>query len=182
MRPTAAAHWDTAYSLRPNGFTEGCDVTEFPLRGHRVILRFRRCRWLDAEGHNVVLSRYQLAAPGTGYSAELAGVLKRCMDTMPVSASSLARYFKIHAGNLSRCYKWTLSGFTEWEQTPHADSWMLLERNVGASLSIGQTELGGSVRTVVSNAEAKGGRGSLVAVIKGSDPDNVKSVLRRIPE
>ena len=157
-------------------------MTEFPLRGHRVILRFRRCRWLDAEGHNVVLSRYQLAAPGTGYSAELAGVLKRCMDTMPVSASSLARCFKIHAGNLSRCYKWTLSGFTEWEQTPHADSWMLLERNVGASLSIGQTELGGSVRTVVSNAEAKGGRGSLVAVIKGSDPDNVKSVLRRIPE
>ncbi|MDY6337468.1 MAG: hypothetical protein SPL25_10400, partial [Succinivibrionaceae bacterium] len=65
------------HSLRPNGFTEGCDVTDFPLRGHRVILRFRRRRWLDAEGHNVVLSRYQLAAPGTGYSAELAGVLKR---------------------------------------------------------------------------------------------------------
>lgn len=170
------------HSLRPNGFTEGCDVTDFPLRGHRVILRFRRRRWLDAEGHNVVLSRYQLAAPGTGYSAELAGVLKRCMDTMPVSASSLARCFKINAGNLSRCYKWTLSGFTEWEQTPHADSWVLLERNAGASLSIGQTELGGSVRTVVSNVEAKGGRGSLVAVIKGSDPDNVKSVLRKIPE
>ena len=170
------------HSLRPNGFTEGCDVTDFPLRGHRVILRFRRRRWLDAEGHNVVLSRYQLAAPGTGYSAELAGVLKRCMDTMPVSASSLARYFKINAGNLLRCYKWTLSGFTEWEQTPHADSWVLLERNAGASLSIGQTELGGSVRTIVSNPEAKGGKGSLVAVIKGSDPDDVDSVLRRIPE
>ena len=101
---------------------------------------------------------------------------------MPVSASSLARYFRIDAGNLSRCYKWTLSGFTECEQTPHADSWMLLERNVGASLSICETELGGSVRTIVSNPEAKGGKGSLVAVIKGSDPDDVGSVLRRIPE
>ena len=170
------------HSLRPNGFTEGCDVTDFPLRGHRVILRFRRRRWLDAEGHSVVLSNFKPAAPGTGYSAELAGALKRYMDTMPVSASSLARYFKIDAGNLSRCCKGTLSGFAKWEQAPHADSWVLLERNAGASLSIGETELGGSVRTVVSNAEAKGGKGSLVAVIKGSDPDDVESVLRRIPE
>lgn len=170
------------HSLKPNGFTEGCDVTDFPLRGHRVILRFRRRRWLDAEGHNVVLSRYQLAAPGTGYSAELAGVLKRYMDTMPVSASSLARHFKIERFNFLRCYKECLSGFTEWEQAPHADEWVLLERNAGLSLSIGETELGGSVRTIVSNAEAKGGKGSLVAVIKGADPDNVESVLRRIPE
>ena len=170
------------HSLRPNGFTESCDVADFPLRGHKVILRFRRRRWLDTEGHNVVLSQYPLAAPGTGYSAELAGVLKRYMDTMPVSASSLARYFRIDAGNLSRCYKGTLSGFTNWEQARHADSWGLLERNVGVSLSICETELGGSVRTIVSNPEAKGGKGSLVAVIKGSDPDDVDSVLRRIPE
>ena len=44
---------------------------------------------------------------------------------MPVSASSLARYFRIDAGNLSRCYKGTLSGFTKWEQALHADSWVL---------------------------------------------------------
>ena len=170
------------HSLRPNGFTESCDVADFPLRGHKVILRFRRRRWLDTEGHNVVLSQYPLAAPGTGYSAELAGVLKRYMDTMPVSASSLARYFRIDAGNLSRCYKGTLSGFTKWEQARHADSWVLLERNVGVSLSICETELGGSVRTIVSNPEAKGGKGSLVAVVRDTGLDDVTLVLRRIPE
>ena len=169
------------HSLRPNGFTESCDVADFPLRGHKVILRFRRRRWFDAKGHNVVLSQYQLAAPGTSYSVELAGVLKRYMDTQPVSASSLARLFRIEPCNFSRCYKECLSGFTEWEQAPHADEWVLLERNAGASLSIGETELGGSVRTVVSSPEAKGGKGALVAVVKGSDPDYIESVLRRIP-
>ena len=28
--------------LRPNGFTEGCDVTDFPIRDHKVVLRIRR--------------------------------------------------------------------------------------------------------------------------------------------
>ena len=62
--------------LRPNGFTEGCDVTDFPIRDHKVVLRIRRRRWLDADGHNAVFNNYELTAAGTSYSKEFADVLK----------------------------------------------------------------------------------------------------------
>lgn len=37
--------------LKPNGFTESREVTDFPIRDHKVVLHVRRRRWLDADGH-----------------------------------------------------------------------------------------------------------------------------------
>ncbi len=62
--------------LRPNGFTEPTVVADFPARERRVELHIRRRRWLTPEGKNIVLNLYQLAAPGTRYSAEFAAFLK----------------------------------------------------------------------------------------------------------
>ena len=62
--------------LRPNGFTEPTVVADFPARDRRVELHIRRRRWLTPEGKNIVLNLYQLAAPGTRYSAEFAAFLK----------------------------------------------------------------------------------------------------------
>ena len=51
-------------TLRPNGFTEETVIDDFPVRNRKFILHVRRRRWLDADGHNVVLNVYQLTAEG----------------------------------------------------------------------------------------------------------------------
>lgn len=40
--------------LRPNVFTCESVFHDFPIRGHEALLHVRRCRWLDADGHNVM--------------------------------------------------------------------------------------------------------------------------------
>ena len=63
-------------SLSANGFTEATLINDFPIRDRKVVLHVRRRRWLDAEGHNVVLNVYNLATQGTRYSEEFAAFLK----------------------------------------------------------------------------------------------------------
>ena len=72
-RDTRSDEW---HDLKPNGFTESREVTDFPVRDRKVILHVRRRRWIDSEGHNVVLNRYDLVASGTSYSKEFADVLR----------------------------------------------------------------------------------------------------------
>lgn len=69
--------------LRPNGFTESRCINDFPIRSRKVVLHVRRRRWLDAEGHNMVLDRYSLIADGTSYSTEFADVLKKIFGYLP---------------------------------------------------------------------------------------------------
>lgn len=72
-----AKHVGTALQeLRPNGFTEASVITDFPIRDRKLKLHIRRRRWLDRDGHNVVLDLYPLVADGTRYSPEFAAFLK----------------------------------------------------------------------------------------------------------
>jgi len=51
----------------------------------------------------------------------------------------------------------------------HADDWILFEENIGLYLSIDETSLSqGELYTVITNKEAKGKKGTLVAMIKGT--------------
>ena len=61
------------------------------VRDHKVVLRIRRRRWLDAEGHNVVFTNYELAAAGTSYSKEFAGVLKKIYGHLPYNSVFLSK-------------------------------------------------------------------------------------------
>jgi hypothetical protein len=79
-RDTRSDEW---HGLKPNGFTESREVTDFPVRDRKVILHVRRRRWIDSEGHNVVLNRYDLVASGTSYSKEFADVLKKIFGYVP---------------------------------------------------------------------------------------------------
>ena len=74
-----------------------------------------------------------------------------------------------------------MSGFIDWEQRKHASEWILFEKNIGTHLSIDETALSqGELYTVVTNKEAKGKKGALVAMIKGTDSSNVSSILKKI--
>ncbi|UKI46433.1 MAG: hypothetical protein L6V92_01870 [Phocaeicola vulgatus] len=73
-------------TLSPMVFTESRQVNDFPIRDHKVVLHVRRRRWLTAEGRNVILDRYSLLADNTSYSKEFADVLKKYLDTYPITA------------------------------------------------------------------------------------------------
>lgn len=71
------------HDLHPNGFTEERKINDFPLRDKKVVLHVRRRRWLDEEGHNVMLPHDRLVAEGTSYSREFADVLKKIFGYLP---------------------------------------------------------------------------------------------------
>ena len=83
---------------------------------------------------------------------------------------------------LEEQYRDSLSNFHSWPQLSHADNWILYEQNIGESLSIDETSLSqGELYTVLTNKAAKGKKGALVAMIKGTDSETVKNILQRIP-
>ncbi len=60
---------------------------------------------------------------------------------------------------------------------------MVFPENIGAYLTIDETSLTqGELYTIVTNKSAKGNKGCLVAIIKGTDSERVKSILiKKIP-
>jgi len=76
-----------------------------------------------------------------------------------------------------------LSDFLDWDQLEHASDWVLFPENIGENLSIDETSLSqGELYTVVTNKEAKGKKGALVAMIKGVESNSIISVLNKIPK
>ena len=74
-----------------------------------------------------------------------------------------------------------MSDFHQWDQLPHATDWVLFEENIGSFLSIDETALSqGELYTVITNKEAKGKKGALVAMIKGTNSDTIRRVLEQI--
>jgi transposase len=88
----------------------------------------------------------------------------------------------IDARKLRRSYKHKISNFHKWEQKPHASSYLLYPQNTGPFLSIDEVSLSkGEIYTYVTNKEAKGKKGTLVASIKGTLSQDIIRVLNQIP-
>ena len=104
------------------------------------------------------------------------------MDTTPVTARSLGKFFFSDGDTLERCYKDSLSGFREWYQLEHASDWVLIEENIGEHLSIDETSLQDDLFTFLSNKEGHCKKGSIVAAVRGTKAQDVVEVLLKIPE
>ena len=75
-----------------------------------------------------------------------------------------------------------ISDYHQWDQVVHADEYVLFKDNLGESLSIDETSLSqGELYTVLTNKWAKGRKGSLVAMIKGTKAEEVISYLQKLP-
>jgi transposase len=60
---------------------------------------------------------------------------------------------------------------------------MLFAENLGEALSIDETALSnGELYTILTNKEAKGRKGSIVAMVKGTQAQDIIKVLMRLPE
>lgn len=104
------------------------------------------------------------------------------MDTYPVTAQCVGRFFWTDGKYLGRAYKEHLSDFGSWSQKAHAGEWMLLEGNMGERLSIDETMLHKDLFTFLSNKDGHGKGGTLVAAVKGTTVADVTRILSMIPE
>jgi len=104
------------------------------------------------------------------------------LDNYPISSNSLEKFYYINGDQFGQQYKDYLSDYNSWAQRPHADDWMTFPKNIGPYLSIDETSLSnGELYTVVTNKAAKGRKGVLVAMVKGTKADDVIEVLKLIP-
>jgi len=70
----------------------------------------------------------------------------------------------------------------QWDQKEHANDWLLYPNNIGAYLSIDETAFtNGDLYTILTNKSAKGKKGSLVAMVKGTKSEDVLKIIYKIP-
>ena len=80
-----------------------------------------------------------------------------------------------------RQYKKSISDFKDWEQKSHAEDWILYPENTSKQLSLDEVALSdGELYTVLTSKKARGRKGSIVAIIKGTKSDTVLEYLLKI--
>jgi len=105
------------------------------------------------------------------------------LDNHPISCYHLGHYFQVEGKQLQEQYKAHISDYNSWEQKDHADQWMLFTKNISPYLSIDETALSnGELYTIITNKTAKGRKGAIVAMIKGTVAEDIIVVLKKIPE
>lgn len=76
-----------------------------------------------------------------------------------------------------------LSNYLEWDQREHASDWLIFPENIGANLSIDETSLSqGELYTIITNKEAKGRKGSIVAILQGTNAEEIIEHLQKIKQ
>lgn len=103
------------------------------------------------------------------------------MDNTPVSCKSLSPYYHVDGKQLEEQYRRHLSDFFIWDQLKHAEDWILFKENIGSHLSIDELALSqGELYTIVTNKSANGRKGTIVAMVAGTNSDRVIAVLKKI--
>jgi len=75
-----------------------------------------------------------------------------------------------------------LSDFKEWKYKHSAHKGIIFPENIGPNLSIDETSLShGELYTIVTNKEAKGKKGTIVAIIQGTNSEQIIPLLQQIP-
>jgi len=99
-----------------------------------------------------------------------------------VPLRSIAEQYGLNGSSFTKQYKDHLSDFHVWEQRVHAEEYILFPENIGPRISIDETSLtNGELYTIVTNKDAKGKKGAIIAIIKGTKAETVSNILRKIP-
>jgi hypothetical protein len=72
---TSPSEWE-GIKVHSNGFFFEIVVQDFPIRGHKVFLHIRRCRWLNMETSKAIYRNWTFVAKGTQMTEEFAAFLK----------------------------------------------------------------------------------------------------------
>ncbi|QGA27193.1 DDE transposase [Sphingobacteruim zhuxiongii] len=94
----------------------------------------------------------------------------------------MSSFYGISASKLRRYYRNKLSGFQDWEHRENARDGLIFPQNISGHLSIDETCLShGELYTVVTNKEAHGKKGTIVAILSGTKSENIIPILQKIP-
>ncbi len=105
------------------------------------------------------------------------------MDSYPISSNSLEKFYYINGNHFGQQYKDHLSDYETWDQKEHAQERMIFPENMGTHLSLDESSLSnGELYTILTNKAAKGQKGALVAMIKGTKSETVIDALMKIPK
>jgi len=90
--------------------------------------------------------------------------------------------YRINASTLGKAYKERLSDFVTWNQKDHSTDWILHESNIGEYMSIDETAPSrGDLFTILSNKAGHGRKGTIAAMVRGTDSTELSAVFDRIP-
>jgi transposase len=94
----------------------------------------------------------------------------------------VAKFYGVPPRSMQRQYKDYLSDFKTWNQKSHAKEWLLFPKNIGSHLSLYETAFSnGDLYTILTNKKAKGKKGALVAMAKGTKAETVIKILHKTP-
>lgn len=83
---------------------------------------------------------------------------------------------------MQRQYRNKLSDFNEWKYRYNASEGIIFPENLGPNLSIDETSLShGELYTIVTNKSAKGKKGTVIAILKGTSSDSIIPLLQQLP-
>ena len=103
------------------------------------------------------------------------------MDKSPITARSLQKPYHIKADEFGRAYKDYLSDFRIWKHQSHTQKWLIFPRNIVANLSIDETAFtNGDLYTIISNKDAHGRKGALLAIVSGTKVEDVVAAIQKI--
>ncbi len=89
--------------------------------------------------------------------------------------------YGVNGKKFRRQYKKSLSEFKNWKQKSHAEDYILFPENCSERLSIDEVALSdGELYTVLTSKTARGRKGSIVAIIKGTKSEEVTENLLKI--
>ena len=104
------------------------------------------------------------------------------ITTKPNDCHTIGSFYGVNGKKLQRQYRDYLSDFKEWDQKSHAKQWLLFPENLGQQLSLDETAFSnGELYTIVTNKDAKGKKGALVAMVRGTKAEVVTKILEKIP-
>jgi len=98
-----------------------------------------------------------------------------------VAISTIAQNNRLVGSTLQKQYKEYLSNFREWEEGLISDV-LIYPENFGSRMSIDETSLqNGELYTIITNKDAKGRKGILAALIKGTKASVVTEAIMTVP-
>ncbi|MGL5015644.1 MAG: ISAon1 family transposase [Bacteroidales bacterium] len=105
------------------------------------------------------------------------------METKPTTSRSLENYYHINGDSFEKQYKEQLSGYRVWSELSHADEWLVYPENLGESICIDETSISdGELYTIVTNRASRGGKGCIIAIVKGVRSEDIINTLLLIPK
>lgn len=75
-----------------------------------------------------------------------------------------------------------MSGYDKWIEKEHAEERLIFPENIGSNLSLDETSLtNGELYTILTNKSGKGKKGTLVAIVEGTQSDKIIEAFKKIP-